>query len=249
MTGESDTEGRAKERIQVSAAGLKNIPIHENLNDFEFMVGSRAYKCHRFVADFLSPKIGDMHTLDPTMDHYLIETPDTNEQFGLFLLLGRGEGLDIRERDLQFFCSLCRELGNVELCSHIHQHFEKKPTLENCAEMLTLCHLTNEGLETIVDFCALHFHELSHEVLIQFQLDDLYAILSHSKLKLKSEDALFNHIWELKSTDLSYLTLLEFVRFEFLSVECMQKLCESEVNFLAVLKTQILAANNESTCV
>jgi hypothetical protein len=49
------------------------------------------------------------------------------------------------------------------------------------------------------------------------------AILSHPKLVVRDEDSVFNIVDRLGSGDLSYFGLLEFVRFEFVSGDCMKR--------------------------
>jgi hypothetical protein len=54
----------------------------------------------------------------------------------------------------------------------------------------------------------------------------LEAILRDSGLVLQDEDSLFEVIHRLASVDLSYFGLLEFVRFEFVSDDCMRRAIE-----------------------
>jgi hypothetical protein len=225
--------------IQISAVGLKNIPIHDDLNDFEFIVGSHSYRCPKYIADFLSPKIGRFHKTDLSLDHYVVEICDDQAHFENFLSIGRGCSLTAAECDLKFFAGLCRELENFEVCSLIHQYFQREVTIENCIEQFELCFLTGESIASVVKFTASHFHELPHDVLRTLSFEHLQEILHDAALQIRSEDSLFELICDLSKKNDSFWSLVEFIRFEFLSVESMMKISAMSSDFLTILNANI----------
>jgi hypothetical protein len=85
-------------KFVISASGLANIPQSESRNDFEFIVGNARYRCSLFVADFLSPLLCCLHSVDGTVSSIRISTKDSNSQFGEFLSLGRCSSLFVALR-------------------------------------------------------------------------------------------------------------------------------------------------------
>jgi hypothetical protein len=77
--------------LTLSARKLANIPSRPELNDFEFTVGNFYYSCPKFVADFLSTKIGRQHEVDCTISAFVVATGDRESCFQSFLGLGRGQ--------------------------------------------------------------------------------------------------------------------------------------------------------------
>jgi hypothetical protein len=98
---------------------MANIAASKAENDFTFSVGGESYNCPWFVADFLSPRIGKLHSLDPTMNEFVIETEDPGHDFETFLRLGRGLEVEVNERNRRFLLSVSSELGNCELYSSL----------------------------------------------------------------------------------------------------------------------------------
>jgi hypothetical protein len=128
--------------------------------------------------------------------------------------------------ELSFLRSVCGELGNREL-------FEKTLTpqegeieqSELKARLLFLSHLDG-SFDMDAGVIASHFYSLSDSDLDQVNLSVLQAILSDSSLVVRDEDSLFDFIHRRASKDLSYFGLLEFVRFEFLSIRCIGRAVE-----------------------
>jgi hypothetical protein len=91
----------------LSARGLANIPESESRNDFEFIVGNSRHRCSSFIADFLSPLLCRLHSIDETIRSFRISTKDSLSQFGDFLKLGRGFPLSITDSNREFLVSIC----------------------------------------------------------------------------------------------------------------------------------------------
>jgi hypothetical protein len=77
-----------------------------------------------------------------------------------------------------------------------------------------------------ISVVASHFYQFSVSDFDQLNPGVLEAILSDSGLVVANEDSLFEIVYRLASADLSYFGLLEFVRFEFLSSDCMKRAIE-----------------------
>jgi hypothetical protein len=53
--------------LSLSTNGLSHIPIKESTIDFKFIVGDATYCCPSWIADFISPKIAVLHSIDNTV--------------------------------------------------------------------------------------------------------------------------------------------------------------------------------------
>jgi hypothetical protein len=101
--------------VKLTGNGMANIPRSKIQNDFEFIVGDSHYPYPCFVADFLSPKIGRLQALDPSINDYYLEVNDPQNQFGEFLSLGFGSDIQIDQPTVRSLCSTSRELDHREV--------------------------------------------------------------------------------------------------------------------------------------
>jgi hypothetical protein len=101
--------------IAISSRGLRNLPTapgYDNRNDFDFIVNGRHFLCPSLVADFLSPRVARLHTIDSTHDTLTISTNDPDNNFPSFLALGQGGDLRFLSANRDFFLSICADLEN-----------------------------------------------------------------------------------------------------------------------------------------
>jgi hypothetical protein len=209
--------------LKLSANGLKNIPPFEPGDVFHFLVGGDTYDCPFVVAAFLSPNVAQLRLIDKTQDELVINARDENRLFESFLLLGRGHELSVSASTATFFGSVCEELGNVELLSMIWDDFGGSLDVRSCISRLRLLRSLDGTRKREVDYLASHFHELSPTDFSQLEVEDLYEILSQDSLKLLSEDCLFEFLCSSFEQSDCYFGLLEFVRFEYLSAEMIDR--------------------------
>lgn len=69
-------------KFSLSSENLFDFPFDKDEKDFEFIVNGQLYKTSRFIADILSPKVRELHLVDPTIDEFCINTKmldDKNE--------------------------------------------------------------------------------------------------------------------------------------------------------------------------
>ena len=64
---------------QISKVSLKyscimNIPLQLYSDEFVFVVNNKEFKTNKLIADILSPKISNVHLIDPTFNKYFINT-------------------------------------------------------------------------------------------------------------------------------------------------------------------------------
>jgi hypothetical protein len=101
--------------VLLSTKGLAHVPIKESRNDFEFIVGDATYRCPSLIADFISPKIAALRSIDDTITNCFIERNDSRACFGSFVELGRGESIVLTESNFKIVGSISKELGNMEI--------------------------------------------------------------------------------------------------------------------------------------
>jgi hypothetical protein len=126
----------SKLEAKLSANGMRNIAISRVENDFNFVVGDNRYSCPWFVAAFLSPKIAQLHALDPSICEFYLETKDHKHEFEKFLSLGCLLSFVIDDENLMVMRSIVRELGNCELYGLIVDGLEGDLNVSNVFERL-----------------------------------------------------------------------------------------------------------------
>jgi hypothetical protein len=230
---------------RLSNQGLKNIPASACPSDFEFLVDGVSHRCPSIIADFLSPAIARLHSSDPSISEYSVQTPDPHQQFNSFLSLGLGSPITITPGNRAFLISLTRELQNAELYRLLFGTVDSPLTLSSAVDQIADSGFPDFLSERSIDFLATNFAELSVSELSAIPIDALTAILGHDGLKLSTEDALFDFLESQATTNLSYFALFHFVRFQYLSVECVKRFVVLSEQFWEYIDQDLWAAVSE----
>jgi hypothetical protein len=201
----------------LSSAAIKNIIIGKIQEDFEFVVGGQGYKCPRIIAEFLSPRVSLSHWLDPSIAEYVVSTPDSNDEFKLFLSLASCSTIPVSKANLDFFLSLSRELGNSDLYISLMKHFDSDFICSQLHDSTALDLFSDD----LIGCISSKFSGLARSELEGIPVSVLFHILSHDLLMISSEDDLFSFITSRICSDPASLALLQFVRFEYLSPGCV----------------------------
>jgi hypothetical protein len=227
--------------ISLSSNGLQRLGGDLYEKDFRFIVGKMDYFCPSFIAEFLSPRVSHLRQSDRTIQELQIETGDPNGYFPRFLSLGFGFGMDVQINSAEetFLCSICAELWNTEVPDLVFTKSDLEFDRRYYVSRLNLMSQQREASEPVLDFTmiASHFYEFSASDCQYFESWILERILSDSHLVIENEDSLFAIISNHLSRDSSgsSFSLLEFVRFEYLSGVSMKSafelLCESFEHF------------------
>jgi hypothetical protein len=69
----------------LSARGLGNVEAHDWSNDFTFVVGHRRAQCRSAVAQFLSPQVAALYSIDATISELRLEVEDGDLAFDSLL--------------------------------------------------------------------------------------------------------------------------------------------------------------------
>jgi hypothetical protein len=228
--------------VRLSARGLANIQEKGEYNDFEFIVGESRYRCPWFIADFLSPRIAQLYSIDNTIRSFIIGTKDTKNEFTTFRSLGHGDEIHANDGDRDFYELLVDELENQELSGIIFETGQEEMRIKIAIRRLghNLC--LNDDCSKLIEFIVSHFEDdnfVKLREVKEMNLDIWSRILSSESLKIESEDWPYKMIWELVEIDDSYFSLLEFVQFEFVSTAIAERLIESCHDFINFLNCSI----------
>jgi hypothetical protein len=117
-----------------------------------------------------------------------------NVNFELFKSLLEGSTIRVTEATRAVLLSLCREFGNSDISLSILNHFHSYYPLNQICDSFG---------DISIPFLALVFHRLTSSELDNIPVSVRYDILSHFL------------------SDAEYYSLLQFVRFEYLSLECI----------------------------
>jgi hypothetical protein len=209
------------------------------INDFSFIIGSARYECPWFLADFLSPKVGKLHSLDSYISELVIETEGAEPHFADFMSGCLSGHLVFGDSEQSIFALLARELGNFELYSSILSGGANAEMLSNLSSMdVRGSEVEIRSMEDIESF-ACHFHELPTWILDTISVDALAEILSHPKLQIKDEDSVLDYLSSHWNSNRAYFPLVEFVYFEFLSPGKVQEFVDASFGFFGDMNVGI----------
>jgi hypothetical protein len=218
-------------RLSLSAKGLQRLEQVNHEKDFTFIVGDDRYPCPSFVAEFLSPRVSALRSEDITIDEISIETKDPLHEFGILISIGFGGEISLSGSELSFVRSVCGELKNRELFDLTLPEEGVQAREEVLKARIDLLRGFDDDLEWDVGIVASLFYEFSVSDFDHLSRSVLETILGDSRLVVQDEDSVFDIVHRRSSDDLSYLGLLEYVRFEFLSADCMTRafdfICDS----------------------
>jgi hypothetical protein len=213
-------------RLSLSANGLQRLGQVNHEKDFTFIVGSERYSCPSFVAEFLSPRVTSLRCQDITIDEFSIETADPGHQFANLLSIGFGRKISFSLDDMRFVRSVCGEFHNSELFEKTLTGQSGQMPNEELKAQLTFLPASGRIGDWEVSLVASQFYQFAVSDFDAVSPTVLEDILSDPALVLADEDSLFEVVHRRASEDLSYFGLLEYVRFEFLSDDCMQRAFE-----------------------
>jgi hypothetical protein len=200
--------------VTLSAKGLANIIYPDYSGDFHFIIGEKPYACPSFIAQFLSPRISQLHQSDCTINEIKLESIDTSNCFAKFLSLGFGSSVSFESTDYPFLRSVCIELGAIELYETLFIDNQTKITTDTIIARLKHADLIGSWCETDITFAASHFSSLDLSSLLELPVSMIFQILNHTSLTLKNEDSLYEMLSSFIAMDAQYSILLECVKYE-----------------------------------
>lgn len=190
--------------------------------DFSFIVSGSIYRCNRFFADIISPKVAQMHRNDPTTTYFNIKVPDKGSYFKYFLKLSQGETVTIAPSILQYILKIAFELGNTTILESIYEQDQRDITVETAISLIIEKKLYGLDCTKEFKFVLCHFSELPLKTILQLDLNTILSILCDDDLCIESEDWLFDLICKIiKEKGPSYRILFECLLFEYMTPNAM----------------------------
>jgi hypothetical protein len=195
----------------LSSKGLKNIVCDDST--FIFNVNGRPFTTSKFKAQFISPKVSRLLQSDATQDLIELNSPNGSDYFEGILSLCNGDSICIESSRIPAFISICQSLENEELISLIID--------QNPISTTNICWRLKVWMkDSDVGFGCENFDKLNHSSL---SIDILERLLSDSRLKIESEDRLFEIIESLIIQDESFFILLDYIKCEYLSSKSISR--------------------------
>lgn len=217
-------------KVQLQVSSVLHLPIQDYQQDFVFIVNNMQFYTSRIAADLLSPKIAQLHQVDPTTTSFLINTKASGD-FNAILSLITFKDIEIKEKDIPFFSEI---LNSLEISLHdIKVSTEEKTnnsksTLDNLVHHLQFPLIYQQEIEKEIekiseDFYQLKENEKEKQKFISLPTKIIELIFGHTKLQLESEDQLVEIINDLYKKDRDCCYLYSLVDFRNVTAETMKE--------------------------
>lgn len=226
-----------KQFIKLQTESILQIPLNQYEKNFTFIVNGKSYYTSKFIADLLSPKISNIHRIDPTVDEFVIKT-HINGDFEQFLSLNNFKEEYLSEKELHFFLEIIEKLETEKIDVKI----DSSPiSINNVIDRLQVHSISRQfyskEYKEEITFVAKNFHRI-----LEKQEDNLYDlsvltfedIFNDESFQIETEDELLEFINSLYSKSSDFSTLYEKVCFSNVSVEGIE-------NFLSIFKINDLS--------
>jgi hypothetical protein len=103
----------------LSSRGLANVAVRDWSDDFTSIIGDRRYQCRSSVAQFLSPLVSKLHTIDAAISELRLEIEDPDGLFGSVLEAAGGGSIAVDSAHRRTFEAICAALGKSELSQSV----------------------------------------------------------------------------------------------------------------------------------
>jgi hypothetical protein len=222
----------------LSARGLANVAVRNWSNDFTFIIGDHRYLCPSSVAQFLSPRVSELHWMDATISELRLEVDNPDELFGSVLEAAGCGSIKVDSAHQPTFLGICATLWNSEVYRSFSPAHGDEKAMENVADSLRFLSATRCDISPELEFIASHFDDFlrRRDGLKAFSFSMIYEILGQGSLRLESKDSLCRFISESMRTRPEMYGLIEFVRLEYCSTDVI-------TNFFARLSEHFYEIN------
>jgi hypothetical protein len=204
---------------QALTRGVERVKQVVESGNFQIHVNDSIFETKLLDAVLVSPAIHNQITNDPTSTSFFIKDPSVNLKTvsELFELLSTDIANDVSVKE----ADISDQKSMIRLCQHLKNRDLEKYLLP----------AWSDGIENTSDV-ATHFYSLKAAELSLFSVECLLDVVSSDNLVISDEDSLLEIILELGE---EYYSLLDYVRYEFLSeegickfVNCIQFNCVNE---------------------
>ena len=158
----------------------------------------------------------DLLLCDSSIDRLVldidIEDEDDDCDFDIFMRLMNGEKIDITSSNIVFISECARQLDNREIANKVLElRLNERLNESNVIDVLCLKKAHGLDCDCEISFIAEHFHDFKIADFVKLGVCDFERVIRHDRLRLESEDYLFDVIDELRRCDESYFSLFECV--------------------------------------
>lgn len=218
-------------KIQLRPESISDVPLQIFEQDFTFIVNGEEFKKSRLISDLLSPKISQMHSSDPTIDTFLIDTHHKGNFSILYRLLNFKEN-DFSSDEFFFISEVLESLGNAHI-----DFFDGQDDI-NTDNVLSLIanhtkyeKIYSKSIQKEIDFISLNFSQLfesieNEEKFSNLSINTILSILDNKNLRLNDEDQLLRFVNKLYLKDSKFSPLFEKVQFINLSKNAIKEFVE-----------------------
>lgn len=230
---EQTTLNEQSTQIELNESCLLNVPLQNYGNDFTFIVNETEFKTSFIVSDLISPKICKMHTIDPTINTFIITTKHQGD-FSQIINLTKFTALSVNKAEIPFIIEVVEAL-EIKSINMKDLFSEEKICEENVFDLLTE-HLKYNfayryQIEKEINFISSHFFDLcknNFNELKSLEFDILLEIISNDNLKLINEDQLLQFINQLyiDNENQEISLLYNFIQFKNLDQKSIESFIE-----------------------
>lgn len=216
------------EIIKLRSSSIKNVPLQNYSNDFKFIVNGKEYETCRLVSELLSPNICKIHSIDPTLDVFTINTTQEGD-FTKILNLIKFDEISFTEKELPFLFEVFEILGNESLkFRYLNPNIEitNDNVLKLIQKQLICEKYYEDNIYKEIEYASTHFFEICENYIEDFKKlppEIIDNITNNQQLILESEDQLMKFANSLYSFNSKYSFLYENVFFENVSIELIKE--------------------------
>ena len=211
--------------LKLSAKGLNHFLNYEK--DFIFILNQKQIKTSKYIAIFLSPKISDLFSSDPSLSHFIISPSFriTDDHIQLFTNFINCRNIDINQQNVHFLMEIGKSLNNSEIIQQATNFLlnSENININNCIKRFKLKFETSINSEEEEKYIANHFEEIQENNYKICNIKMLETILQREDFKISNEDEIINKI---KNIGKEYWNLLKYIRIENLTISGMKNYFE-----------------------
>lgn len=214
-------------KIQIKPSCILNVPLKMYSDDFSFIVNGKEFKTSRIISDLLSPRICQIHTNDPTVDRYEINTQHSGD-FSHILDLFNFKQNNLPESELPFILEVIENLDNefIEYDEVKQEDLSIDNVLERLKKHEKYKKIYSNVFSSEIEFIASHFSEICtghEEELLKLSIESVEEIVKSKNLQIETEDELVRFLNVLYNKDHGCAPLYGSVLFENVSSEMMKE--------------------------
>ncbi|KAK8835829.1 hypothetical protein M9Y10_040377 [Tritrichomonas musculus] len=217
-------------QIQLNFSSILQVPIQSYSNEFTFVVNGKEFQTSRLISDLISPKISQIHSIDPTLDILIINTKEKGD-FSRILQLVNFQLNEIEDNEVPFFTEVLQILCNdkIEIKDENPIELTKDNVIKELQKHESNSKVNSELYLKEIEFISTVMNELmasQEDELISLSKETLERILNNENLIIDSEDALLRFVNKLYKSDKSYSNLYEYVYFSYVTSPAMKEFTE-----------------------